>query len=288
MDCPCVIPQLTKEHQMEDKMIQSMPVEKLASRPQVREEFDDESLIGLAQTIRETGVLQPLLVRRDGADFVVIEGHRRLRAAKLAGLTHVPVIIDDRELSENEVLYRQLVTNCQRQGLTPLEKARAIDRLIKSVGLSASQVAVKLGISPGTVSKLQALLELPEPLQQQVANGSLPLTTAYAVSRTPNSETQRQLAEQAASGELRRDDVPKRAKALSPARRNGARRHKGNGNHRIQIPLGSGRSVAVAGPDLTLQAIAQWLQDLLNRIRGLERQDMDLADAVKALAVLNA
>lgn len=269
---------------MDEKVIQNMPLDRLASRPQVREQFSEESLIGLAQTLRETGVLQPLLIRREGTEFVVVEGHRRLRAAKLAGLTQVPVIIDDRELTEGEVLYRQLVTNCQRQGLTPLEKARAINRLIKVVGMTAAQVAVKLGMSPGMVSKLLALLELPEPVQAQVANGSLPLTTAYAVSRAPDSESQRQLADQVACGELRRDDVVKRAKARSPARRSTGRRER-KANARILIPLGGGRSVAFAGPDLTLQAITDWLQDLLTRIKGLESQDMELAQAVKALAV---
>lgn len=270
---------------MDEKVIQNMPVDRLHSRPQVREQFGEESLIGLAQTLRETGVLQPLLVRRDGAEFVVVEGHRRLRAAKLAALTHVPVIVDDRELSEGEVLYRQLVTNCQRQGLTPLEKARAIDRLIKTVGLSGAQVAVKLGMSPGMVSKLLALLELPEQVQAQVANGSLPLTTAYAVSRAPDAGSQRQLAEQAACGELRRDDVVKRAKSRNPARRSAGRRRPRNDNHRIQIPLGGGRSIAFAGSDLTLQAIAELLQDLLTRIKDLEPKDMELTQAVKALAV---
>lgn len=267
----------------ETHVIQSLATDSLASRPQVREQIDEESLVGLAQTLRETGVLQPLLVRRDGAEFVVVEGHRRLKAAKLAGLAHVPVIIDDRELSEGEVLYRQLVTNCQRQGLTPLEKARAIDRLIKIVRLSASQVAVKLGMSPGMVSKLLALLELPEPVQVQVANGSLPLTTAYAVSRAPDAESQRHLADQAASGELRRDDVAKRAKARSPARRSAGRRRQRASHTRILIPLGRDRSIAFAGPDLTLPAISEWLQDLLTRINALEPQNLELAQAVKAL-----
>lgn len=273
---------------MESKVIQLLPIEKLVCAPQVRERFDEESLVGLAQTIKETGILQPLLIRRDGSEFVVVEGHRRLAAAKMAGLTHVPVIIDDRELSESEVVFRQLVVNCSREELEPLEKARAIHRLMEITKWPAAQVAVKLGMSPGALSKLLALLKLPEPVQQQVANGSLPITTAYELSHVPDAESQRQLADQAVNGGLRRDDVAKRTKARKPSRRPATRPHKRNGNNRILIPLGGGRSLAVAGPDLTLQVIVEGLQDFLNRIKGLERRDLDLADAVKALAVPDA
>lgn len=265
------------------QVVQTMPIDSLCCRPQVRTQFDEASLLGLAQTIKDTGILQPLMVRREGSEFVVVEGERRLRAAKAAGLTEVLVMIDDRELCESEILYRQLVTNSQRQDLTPLEKARAIDRLVKLAGLSAAQVAVKLGVSSGTVSKLLALLELPESVQSQVANGSLPLSTAYAVSLAPDSKRQLLLASQAATGELRREEVAKRARSRKPARRNGGRRRQRDDPSRIQIPLGGGRSIAFSGPDLTLHAISEWLHELLTRIKELERPDMELTQAVKAL-----
>ena len=270
---------------MEDKAVQNMPVERLVCRPQVRGRFDEESLAGLAQTIKETGILQPLLLRREGSEFVVLEGERRLRAAKMAGLTHVPVIIDDRQLSEAEVVYRQLVVNCSRDGLEPLEKARAIRRLMEGAKWSAAQVAVKLGISPGMVSKLLALLSLPDSVQEKVASGTLPLTTAYALSQARDADSQRQLASQAANGGLTRDAVVERTKTrkaprrpATKSRRNAARRD------RVNIALGGGRSVAVAGPSLTLPAMIDWLVELLERLRDAQGRNVEMSEAVRLIA----
>src|SRR5258708_3418886 len=117
---------------MELQVVQYVPIDRLICEPQVRERFDEESLAGLAQSIKESGILQPILVRREGSEFIVVEGERRVRAAPMAGLTEVPVLINDRELSEGEIIYRQFATNCQREHLTPIEKSKAIDRLMKS------------------------------------------------------------------------------------------------------------------------------------------------------------
>lgn len=270
---------------MENKVIQQIAIEKLTCRPQVRERFDEESLAGLAQTLKETGILQPLLVRRDGSEFVVLEGERRLRAAKMAGLTELPVIIDDRELGDAEVVYRQFVVNCSRKDLGPMEKARAIDRLMRTAQLSASQVAVKLGMSPGTVCKLLALLSLPESVQAQVEAGRLPLTTAYALTQAKDAASQQSLAEQAATGALTREDVAKRAKSHRRGRRAAARRRRNSSaRDRVNFALGNGRSVAVAGPGLMLAPVIDWLSGLLERLRRAQSQDVDLPEAVKRLA----
>ncbi|MBE7506233.1 MAG: ParB/RepB/Spo0J family partition protein [Planctomycetia bacterium] len=267
---------------MEDKVVQNMPVDTLASRPQVRDEFSQESLIGLAQTIRETGVLQPLMVRREGAEIIVVEGHRRLRAAKMAGLIQVPVIIDDRELSESEVLYRQLVTNCQRQGLTPLEKARAIDKLILESGWSPSEAAVKLGLSPSTISKLLAILSLPSDIQDRVGSPGLGLSAAYQISLAGNAEAQARMADELASGTLTRDDAAARTRVRKSRRRPLAKRERSRvGRNRVAIALGDKRVVTIAGPGLTLTSIIEWMSGLLDRLRGAADQNVDLSEAVK-------
>ncbi len=273
---------------MEEKMVQSIGIEKLACRPQVRERFDEEALVGLAQTIKETGILQPLLVRRTGSEFVVLEGERRLRAAKMAGLTEIPVLIDDRELSETEIVYRQIIVNCSREGLEPLEKAKAIRHLMQEARWSAAQTAVKLGISPGMMTKLLSLLNLPESVQQKVVSGALPLTTAYAISRESDPESQRKLANEASCGGLRREDVVQLTKSRKAHRRSaGKPQRTTTPRERLNIPLGGGRSVAVAGPSLTVSSMIEWLADLLERLRGVQERNIEVSEAVKLISVKN-
>lgn len=266
---------------MENKAVQNMPVERPVLRAQVRVP-GDEGLIGLAQTIKETGVLQPLLLRRDGSEFVVVDGERRLKAARMAGLSHVPVIIDDRELSEAEVIHRQLVANCSREDLQPLEKAKAIQRLIAMTKGPAAQVAVKLGMSPGMVTKLLTLLKLPQSVQEQVASGNLAMTTAYALSQTPDADAQRELAVEAVRGGLSRETVVSRARGRKA--KGSVKRHaRKDRNRHVVLAIGEGCQVK-APAAATIQALAAFLSAFLERIAALNRMDMQLAEAVEALA----
>src|SRR5689334_14677345 len=102
----------------------------LTVRPQARTTFDEQALVELAQSIREQGILHPLLAHKEGDRIVVDDGERRFRAAKVVGLTTVPVIVTDRPLTAAERLQVQLVSACQRQGLSVLDEARAIKHLI--------------------------------------------------------------------------------------------------------------------------------------------------------------
>lgn len=269
---------------MEERAVKTTSIDKLANRPQVRGRMDEESLAGLAQTIKETGVLQPLLVRREGSEFVVVEGHRRLAASKMAGLSEVPVLIDRKELPEAEVVYRQLVVNCSREDLNPLDKSRAIQRLIDLMKWSASATAVKLGMSPGMVTKLLSLLKLPASVQEKVASGALPLTTAYALSQAPDAESQQQLASEAANGGLRREVVARRVKA-----RNGGHREAqptqapARRNFRVVLPIDERCQVRAPGQGVTVRAFADSLSAFLRRVAALEPKDMELSDAAKVL-----
>lgn len=265
---------------MENKVVQRMARSKLVCKPQIREWFDEESMTGLAQSIKESGVLQPLLVRREGAEFVVTEGERRLRAAEMAGLTDVPVIIDDRELSGAEVLERQFATNSQREDLTPLEKARAIDGLMKITKCTAAQVALKLGLSPSMVSKLLALLNLPESIQRQVANGSLALSAAYEISRADDAESQNRLAQAVVQGELTRERIVRERSRPRTSSRQAATKAP---RRRIAIPFGGG-SLAVSSNDTALETLVAQLLELIERLKGLADQRITITEAVKMLA----
>jgi ParB family chromosome partitioning protein len=268
---------------MENKIVQNMATNRPKCIQQIREWFDEESLIGLAQSIKETGILQPILVRREGSEFIVVEGERRLRAAAMVGITEVPVLIDDRELSEGEILYRQIVTNSQRENLTPIEKSRAFDRLMKATGWNAATVAVKLGISPGTISKHLALLNLPEDVQEKVAAGRIGLAAAYDISRGENPEGQ------SAHGTDNRgsSSEPKAQRKKSRRARSSGRKCSSDDGEQIVIPLTGGRTITAMGPGMTLDAFITELENILARIKELQAQGLGIADAVKFITERN-
>ncbi len=156
-------------------------VDKIKPNPyQPRKEFDEEALKSLAESIKQYGVLQPLVVTRkeeeleDGGMRVYYElvaGERRLRAAKLAGLNQVPVIIRDKEDSDQEKLELAIIENLQREDLNPIDRALAFKRLYDEFKMTHAQIAKKIGKSREYVSNALRLLTLPEDIQRAIANG---------------------------------------------------------------------------------------------------------------------
>jgi len=138
---------------------------------QPRRHFSHEGIKELAESIREVGILQPLVVREAGREFEIIAGERRFRAAKEAGLDKVPVLI--REAGESKSMQLALVENLQREDLNPLETASAYQALMESFGLSRDQLAVSLGKSRSAVTNTLRLAQLPASVQEKVAEGKL-------------------------------------------------------------------------------------------------------------------
>lgn len=163
-----------------------------ANAYQPRREFDPEALKELASSIRESGVLQPIVVRRSGTGFELIAGERRLRAAKEAGLETVPAIV--REVSEDEMLGLALVENIQRDDLNPMELARSYTLMIKKFGLTQDEVASRLGMSRPAVANTLRLLELPAVVQEMVAAGKLSAGHARAILSVQGEEARLALA----------------------------------------------------------------------------------------------
>ena len=147
------------------KVVQ-IPVEFIVPNPeQPRKVFTDNELEELTNSIREYGVLQPLLVKRtEGKKFILIAGERRLRASKLAGLHRVPVIIKD--LEEPEAALIALVENVQREDLNFLEEARAYKKLMEDFNLTQGEIAKRVSKQQSTISNKIRILALPEELQQ--------------------------------------------------------------------------------------------------------------------------
>lgn len=176
-----------------------IPVDSIAPNPhQPRVHFEEESLADLAASIREIGVLQPVLVRPlDDGTYQLIAGERRWRAARRAGLAMVPAIV--RETDDLGSIERALVENLHRQDLTPLEEAAAYQQLIEDFSLTHEQVATRVGKSRSAVTNTLRLMSLPPAIQHLLADGRLSAGHARALLSTPDRAFQEQLARRAAS-----------------------------------------------------------------------------------------
>lgn len=151
---------------------QEISVKEISANPyQPRDVFDEEKLQELADSVKEYGIVQPLIVRRADKGYELVAGERRLRAAKLAGIKKVPVIV--REYSEEQMMEIALVENIQRHDLNPLEEAQGLRRLLTECGLTQEQVAAKVGRSRAAVANILRLLNLAQPVQEYVAQGIL-------------------------------------------------------------------------------------------------------------------
>ena len=151
-----------------------------AGREQPRKAFNDERLKELSESIRERGVLQPVLVKREpDGSFSLIAGERRTRAAQLAGLKRIPAII--REDNAADTLEIALIENIQREDLNPIETAGAFDRLIKEFGLTQEQVSSRVGKERATVANYLRLLGLPDEIKVLLVDGQLTMGHARAI-----------------------------------------------------------------------------------------------------------
>jgi len=157
-----------------------IPVERIQRDPaQPRKTFDEAKLRELAESIKTQGVIQPVLVRRDGADYRLIAGERRWRAAQLAGLHEVPAVV--RDVSAAEAFELALVENLQRTDLNPLEEAEGYRRLIQEFGLTQEQVGERVGRDRASVANALRLLQLPDGVKELLASGALGMGHARAL-----------------------------------------------------------------------------------------------------------
>ncbi len=162
---------------------------------QPRKAFDKESLEQLADSIREVGLLQPILVQRVDGRYRIIAGERRYRACRLAGLKRVPVV--EREMSNEDGMLAALIENLQREDLNPMEEAAAIRQLMDTAGLTREEAARRLGKSRPAVANTLRLLTLPAGLQKLVLEGSLSEGHARVLAGVKSAALQEQLARRA-------------------------------------------------------------------------------------------
>jgi ParB family chromosome partitioning protein len=182
--------------------IEEVPINQIDPNPyQPRNRFDEETLAGLTASIRELGVLQPILVRQESDDrYAIIAGERRWRAAKRAGLQFIPVIV--RQVNDELTLQHALVENLHRDDLNPLEEAAAYQQLVEDFDLTQEEVAHKVGKSRSAVANLLRLFQLPPQVQRLVAEGRVSAGHAKALLGTPDRAFQESLARRVATDGL--------------------------------------------------------------------------------------
>lgn len=159
---------------------------------QPREHFEEQGLAWLARSIREVGVLQPIVVRRREEGYELVAGERRLRAAKLAGLATIPAVI--RDTDDTDALREALIENLHREDLSPLEQAAAFEELLEELGSSHEELAERLGHSRSHVSNTMRLLQLPPQVQRLVSEGRISAGHARALLALQDQEAQEALA----------------------------------------------------------------------------------------------
>ena len=166
--------------------VRELAVEDIAPNPfQPRTRFDDEAIQELSASIKATGILQPILVRRTtGGDYQLVAGERRLRAARLAGLERIPAVV--REVGEREMTELALIENIQREDLNPMDEANAYHALVEKVGLTHDQISERVGKQRASITNSLRLLTLPTEIRDMVSRGTLTAGHARALLGLPN------------------------------------------------------------------------------------------------------
>ena len=201
-----------KKEEMKDG-VQMMKISMIEpNREQPRKKFEEDALLELADSIKLHGVLQPLLVRKIKDYYEIIAGERRWRAAKLAGIKEVPVIV--KEYSEQEIVEIRLIENIQRENLNPIEEAMAYKRLLKEFNLKQDEVAERVSKSRTAVTNSMRLLKLNERVQQMIIDDMISTGHARALLAIEDEEQQYMLANKIFDEKLSVRETEKLVKAL--------------------------------------------------------------------------
>ena len=185
------------------------------NRDQPRKDFNEEELQELAESIKNYGVLQPLLVQKKGTSYELIAGERRWRAAKLAGLKEVPVVL--REYSKQQAMEIALIENVQRADLNPIEEAQAYQQLVKEFHLTQEEIAARVSKNRATITNAMRLLKLDEEIQNLLIKGAISSGHARAILSLEDKQLQKKAAKEVLDKRLSVRETEKLVKRLARA-----------------------------------------------------------------------
>lgn len=262
-----------------DDEVREILIADIMVSPQVRTEFESTPLTELAESLKEAGQQQPILVRSRGDKYALIFGERRLRAAQLAGWSKIRAIITHVDLTESEIVQRQLIENVQRVDLCPLEVAKGIRQLMELDGVKLAAVAKKLGISAAKATKLLSLLSLPESIQEKVARGEIVSSAGYELSRVDDDQMRTQLAEDLVAGRINRDGLVKEIKARTTTRKSAPSAVKS----RATASLVGGATLTVVASSLNLEMFIEILEEVLEVARKEHKAGTQLGTFLQRL-----
>ena len=244
---------------------------------QPRRDFDEAALAELASSIRKYGILQPLLVTKEekssqrglDVEYVIVAGERRWRAARLANLPQVPVIVKDSMTEDKTRLEISLIENLQREDLNPIEEARAFTRLNKDFGYSHDEIARRLGRSRPAISNAIRLLGLPSDMQESLRAGRINFTQARALLAFTDPSKQKEVYKQILAGEIiGTSDLEREAAKISGTNREyGSSRRFSELETNLAKKLGGRITITDGSRGVTFTAKLATLEDLNNLVK---------------------
>ena len=234
---------------------------------QPRRSRDAEGIRELADSIRDHGILQPLIVFENGKRYKIADGHRRFEGACLLDLKEVPVLVLSTKPDADTLLLTQLAANLMRENIKPTEKAQAYQRLKEMRGLSNVDLAKLMHVSKSAVTETLSYLELSAEAQALLDSGQIAGSTAYTISRAPDEATRQELLSKAVRGELRREDAARKVSRAKSGRT--PRQHS-----TFRLPMAE-ISVA-ANEELDFASLIGLFQKLGRECRRAERQGINV------------
>ena len=210
-------------NETKDSDIVEIPLSEIRSNPyQPRKDFDEESLREFAESIKEHGVIQPIIVKKSIKGYEIIAGERRTRASKMAGKTTIPAII--REMTDQEMMEIALVENIQRENLNPIEEATAFEKIIQVNNLTQEETAKRFGKSRSYITNLLGLLTLPEKTKKFVQEGKISMGHARVLSKLSDEEQINKIANKIIEEGLSVREVEKLTSGLDMPKKNKIKR----------------------------------------------------------------
>ena len=195
----------------DEEEIKELPISKLRVNPyQPRKTFNEEALRELAESIKEHGVIQPIIVKKSIKDYEIVAGERRYRASKLAGKETIPCIV--RNFTDEQMMEIAVLENLQRENLNSIEEAMAYESLMKNLSLTQEQVAKRVGKSRSYITNILGLLTLPEPVKELVRQGKITQSHARTLSKLESKEKIVELADKIVNQNLNVREIEEETK----------------------------------------------------------------------------